>query len=259
MIKLYFFSESINSFSISSFLFLVLSKFCKFCPLDVAIRSGFFWFSFNSKSNLFFRSDNSAVIFSEFDLRFIQFSNSTSIFFILSFLLMESLCIDLSFPNFSAYTSWDDVILLTSSLKSLNVSFKSFLSSSISFSIWSSIASNLDCKSSNWSLESFNSLDEFVSTSRSSFSVFKSSPFSFDILFSFKSASKEILFSRSRSDSTVLIDFSSFSCNDLTLPSSSTRLDMSKLSFCNLAALSIFLSLRGASFLFSSSSWKRSN
>ena len=47
-------------------------------------------------------SFNSEIIFSEFIFKFLQFSNSTSIFFILSFLFIESLSIDLFFPYFSA-------------------------------------------------------------------------------------------------------------------------------------------------------------
>ena len=43
LIALYFFSESTSSFSISSFLFFVFSKFWRFCPFKVAIRSGFFY------------------------------------------------------------------------------------------------------------------------------------------------------------------------------------------------------------------------
>ena len=102
-------------------------------------------------------------------------------------------------------------------------------------------------------LEFFSSFDKLVSTSNNLFSVFKSSSFSLDILFSLRSASSEILFSLSRSDSIVLMDFSSFSCNDFTLSSSSAKFEISKLSFCKLAALSIFLSLSGVNFFDSSS------
>ena len=114
---------------------------------------------------------------------------------------------------------------------------------------------------SNWFCNLFNSVfdiwssfEDFVSTSNNLFSVLSRSSFSLDILFSFKSASSEILFYLSKSDSIVLIDFSSFSCKVFTLASSSTRLDMSKFNFYREAALSIFLSLKGESFLFSSSS-----
>ena len=41
-------------------------------------------------------------IFSEFDFKLLQFSSSMSIFLILSFLFIESLCIDLFLLNFSA-------------------------------------------------------------------------------------------------------------------------------------------------------------
>ena len=60
-----------------------------------------FKFVFISLSIFFFLSCKSFIIFSEFTFKLFQFSNSISIFLILSFLLIESLCIDLSFPNFS--------------------------------------------------------------------------------------------------------------------------------------------------------------
>ena len=120
----------------------------------------------------------------------------------------------------------------------------------------SMVSNNLSrcvCRSSKFAFETLSSLVDTVSTSKSSFSVFSNSSFSFEIRLSFRPASKEMLRSRSKSDSIVLIDFSSLTCKDFTLSSSSSRLVISKFSFCNFAALSIFLSLNGESFLFSSS------